>query len=98
MEDELHYKPISVRDLIAELHTTTTLMVDLAYSAVLFNDHELADEVIELEDKVDDLKTLLLMNTAIVVRDADDAEAMAGIIRMAVVADRISDPLWQYDP
>lgn len=66
-------------------------MVDLAYSSVLFNDRELADEVIELEKKVDDLKTLLLMNTAIVVRDADDAEAMAGIIRMAAVADRISD-------
>lgn len=91
MEGEIRYKPISVRDLLADLHTTTTLMVDLAYSAVLFNDRELAEEVIELEEKVDDLKTLLLMNTAIVVRDAEDAQAMAGIIRMAAVADRISD-------
>lgn len=91
MEEEIRYKPISVRDLLTELHSITTLMVDLAYSAVLFNDHELADEVIELERKVDDLKTLLLMNTAIVVRDADDAKAMVGIMRMAAVADRISD-------
>ena len=89
--EEIRYRPISVRDLLAELHTTSTLMVDLAYSAVLFNDRELAEEVIELEEKVDDLKTLLLMNTAIVVRDAEDAQAMAGIVRMAAVADRISD-------
>lgn len=91
MEEEIRYKPISVRDLLTELHTITNLMVDLAYSAVLFNDRELAEEVIELERKVDDLKTLLLMNTAIAVRDADDAKAMAGVIRMAAVADRISD-------
>lgn len=65
-------------------------MVDLAYSAVLFNDPELTEEVLELEKKVDDLKVLLLMNTAIVVRDADDAEAMVGIMRMGSVADRIS--------
>ena len=91
MRGKMQYRPISVRDLIVELHNVTTLMVDLAYSAVLFNDRELAEEVIELEARVDDLKTLLLMNTAIVVRDAEDAKAMAGIMRMAAVADRISD-------
>ncbi len=91
VKEEISYKPISVRDLLTELHTVTNLMVDLAYSAVLFNDHELAEEVIELEEKVDDLKTLLLMNIAIAVRDADDAKAMAGVTRMAAVADRISD-------
>ncbi len=66
-------------------------MVDLAYSAALFNDNELAEEVIELGEKVDDLKILLLMNTAIVVRDAEDAEAMVGIMRMGTVAHRISE-------
>jgi uncharacterized protein with PhoU and TrkA domain len=90
-EEEIKYRPISIRDIITELHTTTTLMVDLAYSAVLFNDNELAQEVIEFEERVDYLKTLLLMNTALVVRDAEDAEAMVGIMRMGAVADRISD-------
>lgn len=90
MDEEIRYKPISVRDLLTELHSITNLMVDLAYSAVLFNDRELAEEVVELEEKVDDLTTLLLMNAAIAVRDADDAKAMAGVVRMAAVADRIS--------
>jgi uncharacterized protein with PhoU and TrkA domain len=88
--EEIRYKPISVRDLLTELHTTSTLMIDLAYSAVLFNDNELAEEVIELEEKVLDLKTFLLMNTAIAIKDAEDAEAMVGIMRMGSVADMIS--------
>jgi len=89
-DDRLEYKPISVRDLLTELQTFTTFMVDLAYSAVLFNDYDLAEEVTEFEERVNYLKTLLLMNTAIAVRDAEDAEAMTGIMRMGAVADRIS--------
>jgi len=91
MEEEIRYKPVSIRDLLAELQTRTTLIIDLAYSAVLFNDLELAEEVIELRETVSDIRTLLLMNTAITVRDAEDAESMVGIMRMGTVADRISD-------
>lgn len=90
MDDEIRYRPISVRALLSELQTTTTLMIDLAYSSVLFNDKELAQEVIELEDKVEDLKRTLMMNTAIAIRNADDAEGMAGILEIASVADTIS--------
>ena len=89
-KEEIRYRPIPVRDLLTKLQTTTTIMIDLAYSAVLFNDCELAEEVIELEDKVEDLKTTLLMNTAIVIRDAQDAESMVGIMQMGTVADMIS--------
>ena len=91
MGRKVRYKPVSVRELLTELQSTTMLMIDLAYSAILFNDMELAEEVGELEEKVDDLKTLLLMNTAIAVRNAQDAEAMIGIMRMGTVADRISN-------
>ena len=90
MEKEIRYRPISVRRLLTELQSTSTLMVDLAYSSVLFSDKDLAEEVIELEKKVEDLKILLLMNTAIVIKDADDAEAMAGIMEVGGVADAIS--------
>lgn len=86
----MRYKPISIRELLTELHTISTLIIDLAYSAVLFDDYELAEEVIELEEKGEDLISLLLMNTALVIRDADDAEAMIGIMRMGSVAEKIS--------
>jgi len=91
VSEEIRYRPISVRELLTEMQTVIELIVDLAYSAVLFHDHDLAEEVMELEERVDNLKVLLLMNTAIVIRDAEDAEAMVGIMQMASAADRISD-------
>jgi uncharacterized protein with PhoU and TrkA domain len=90
MEDEIRYRPISVRELLSELQTASTLMIDLAYSSILFNDKDLAEEVIETEREVEELKTTLMMNTAIVIRDAEDAEGMIGIMEMGSVADTIS--------
>lgn len=90
LEEGVRYRPVSVKELLTELHTISTFMVDLAYSAVLFNDRELAQEVVELEEKVDNLRNLLLMNTAIAVRSAKDAEEMMGILRMGTIAARIS--------
>ena len=90
LEEKIRYKPISVRDSLIALQSTTMLMIDLAYSAVLYNDRDLAEEVVELEAKVDDLKILLLMSMALAVRDPDDAEGMVGIMWMGTVADRIS--------
>lgn len=90
-DGEIRYKPVSVRALLTEIQSTTELMVDLAYSSVLFSDTDLAEEVVELEERIDYLKTLLRMNTAIAVRDREDAEAMIGIMRVASAADRISD-------
>lgn len=90
-EEEIRYRPISVKELLTETQTVIELIVDLAYSAVLFHDHDLAEEVMELEERVDTLRVLLLMNTAIAIRDAEDAEAMVGIMQMASVADHISD-------
>jgi len=67
------------------------LMVDLAYSAVLFNDREIAEEVRELESRVEDLRYILGMNAMISVRDAQDAELMAPITMAASAANKISD-------
>jgi len=89
-EEEIKYKPISIMELLTQMHSTTTLMIDLAYSAVLFNDKDLAEEVSELEEKVENLKTTLLMNTAIAIKDAVDAESMIGIMEVGGAADTIS--------
>ena len=87
----VEYKPISVRELLIEMKNLSELMIDLAYSAVLFNDTDLAEEVLELEEKVDYLGYLLLMNTALAVRDGEDAERMSGIIQTAMAADKMSN-------
>ncbi len=88
---EIRYRPISAMDLLIELQTISNLMVDLAYSSVLFTDRELAQEVVELEDRVEDLRTLLMINVAVAARSAEDAEAMVGIMRLGTVAEMISN-------
>jgi uncharacterized protein with PhoU and TrkA domain len=67
------------------------LMIDLAYSAALFNSPELAEEVMEMERHMDTLAYLLNMNAMIAARDADDAESLVGVTVTATAADKISD-------
>jgi len=89
--EKIEYKPISVRELFLEMKNLSELMIDLAYSAALFNDKELAEDVLELENRVDTLTYLLDMEIMIATRDPDDAEALAGVSKVASAADKISD-------
>lgn len=90
-EKKVKYKPLSVKSLLTSIKNISELTVDLAYSAVLFNDAELREEVLELEEHVDYLIYLLFMSASFAVRDREDAERMAGIMKLAMAANRISD-------
>jgi len=89
--EKIKYRPIPVRELLLEMKNLSELMIDLAYSAALFNDKELAEDVMELETRVDTLAYLLEMQTMIAARDARDAEALIGVSTVASAADKISD-------
>ncbi|MGQ9564952.1 MAG: potassium channel family protein [Candidatus Bathyarchaeales archaeon] len=88
---KIEYKPVSVRDVLTEMKNLSELMIDLAYSAALFNSKELAEDVHELEERVDTLAYLLDMNAMIAARDAEDAESLVGVSVVASAADKISD-------
>ena len=89
--EKVKYKPIPVSDLLVEMKNLSELMIDLAYSAALFNDKELAEDVIELESRIDTLAYLLDMEIMIAARDAEDAETLIGVSTVAAAADKISD-------
>jgi uncharacterized protein with PhoU and TrkA domain len=89
--EKIEYKPIPVSDLLVEMKNLSELMIDLAYSAALFNDKELAEDVIELESRIDTLAYLLDMEIMIAARDAEDAETLIGVSTVASAADKISD-------
>jgi uncharacterized protein with PhoU and TrkA domain len=89
--EKIEYKPIPVRDLLVEMKDLSELMIDLAYSAALFDSRALAEEVIEMEKRVDTLAYILDMNAMIAARDAEDAEALVGVSVVATAADKISD-------
>ncbi len=89
--EKIEYKPKPVRDLLIEIKDLSELMIDLAYSAALFHSHELAEEVLELEKRVDTLTYILGMSAMLAARDAEDAEALIGVYAVATAADKISD-------
>jgi len=89
--EKIEYKPIPVSDLLLEMKNLSELMIDLAYSAALFNDKELAEDVMELESRIDTLAYLLDMEIMIAARDAKDAEMLIGVSTVAAAADKISD-------
>ena len=89
--EKIEYKPISARELFLEMKNLSELMIDLAYSAALFNDRELAEHVLELENHIDTLAYLLDMEIMLAARDAKDAEALLGISIAASAANKISD-------
>jgi len=89
--EKIQYKPISVRDLLVEMKDLSELMIDLAYSAALFNSRPLAEEVIEMERRVDNLAYQLDMSAMVAARDAKDAESLVAVSVVAGAADKISD-------
>jgi uncharacterized protein with PhoU and TrkA domain len=89
--EKIEYKPIPVRELLLEMKNLSELMIDLAYSAALYNDKDLAEDVLALESRVDYLSYLLDMEIMVAARDAKDAEALIGVSIVAASTDKISD-------
>jgi uncharacterized protein with PhoU and TrkA domain len=89
--EKVKYKPVGVRELLIEMKDLSELMIDLAYSAALFDSPALAEEVMEMESRIDTLTYLLNMNVMVAARDAEDAESLVGVTKVARAADKISD-------
>jgi uncharacterized protein with PhoU and TrkA domain len=89
--EKIEYRPISVREALTEMKDVSEIMIDLAYSAALFNSHELAEEVLELEKRVDYLAYIIDMNTMLAARDAEDAQHLTAVTTVAAATNKISD-------
>ena len=49
----------SIKDILIEMKNMSELMVDLSYSAVLFNSKDAAHEVLKLENRINRLERLM---------------------------------------
>ena len=87
----IEYTPVSVRETLIMMKDISELMIDLAYSSALFNNKALAEEVMELEDKMDTLVYILNMNLMLAARDKNDAESLAGVAKVGSLTNNISD-------
>lgn len=89
--DKVEYRPISVREALTEMKDVSEIMIDLAYSSALFDSNELAEEVMELEKRVDYLDYIIDMNVMLAARDAEDAEHLTAVTSVAAATNKISD-------
>ncbi|HDZ35508.1 MAG TPA: potassium channel family protein [Thermococcus sp.] len=83
--------PRNVKDIFVEMKNTAELMVDLAYSSVLFNEEEMAEEVLELEEYLDLLNYHLMVHAVLAARNPRDAEQITSILHMAHAIDDMSN-------
>jgi len=88
---EIEYEPTSVKDLLTEMKDISELIIDLAYSAVLFDNKVIAEEVKYLEVRMDKLNYDIRMMAMMAARTKEDAEQLAGILQVAEAAESISN-------
>ncbi|WP_226040106.1 potassium channel family protein [Natrinema sp. DC36] len=78
-------------DTIIHMKDFSELAVDLAYSSVLFDSEELAEEVRNLEVEVDAMQSRFEAWTLRAAADARDPVALRGLIQLGSSTERISD-------
>ncbi len=84
-------KSEEIVERFVELKDTSELMIDLAYSSLLLNSRELAEDVQTLEENVDRLHTdfeLLVLSTDF---KSEEAKGFLGLIRLGVATEKIAD-------
>ncbi|TQQ83810.1 potassium channel family protein [Halonotius terrestris] len=78
-------------DTIVHMKNLSELAVDLAYSSVLFDDVELAEEVRNLEVEVDNLESRFEAWVLEAAADAEDPVSLRGLIHLGTSTEVISD-------
>jgi uncharacterized protein with PhoU and TrkA domain len=80
----------TVKDLLVEIKDTTELMVDLAYSAILYDNEDIAEEVLELESRVLELLRQIRVVSVLAARRVEEAEMVSSILQIANAGQKIS--------
>lgn len=81
----------TVKDLLVEIRDTSELMIDLAYSAVFFDNDDIAEEVISLEKNMIEYLKEIRVVSILSVRRVDEAESVSSILQIANAAQKIGN-------
>ncbi len=81
-----------IETMLLELKDTSEFMVDLAYSSLLYNNSEIAEEVIFLEGRMDELGAEIQEQLLNVAKDKPDVVAKFSVIlRLQMAAEEIAN-------
>ena len=81
----------TVKELLVGAKDAAELMVDLAYAGIFFGDEAIAREVQRLERRLDELLVELRTVCMLAARTPEDAEQLAGVLKLAVAIEDIAD-------
>jgi uncharacterized protein with PhoU and TrkA domain len=84
-------KPRNLKDMLSEAKDTSELMVDLGYAALFFGDERMADEVAELEERLNELVHEMREVCVLAGRSKRDAEQIAGVLHVVSAIERLGN-------
>jgi uncharacterized protein with PhoU and TrkA domain len=87
MEDE----GANVKEIFTEMKDISELILDLAYSSVFFDNEEIAEEVHELETRMDELNYTIKTIALLGARTREGAEVISEILEVAAASEEIAN-------
>ncbi|MDP2666160.1 MAG: TrkA C-terminal domain-containing protein [Candidatus Diapherotrites archaeon] len=81
----------SVLDYIHEMYNRSSVAINLAFSAIILNDKELAEDVIAIEHQMNELKVELEKRVISSRVPAEEVESMAGVLEVAHATEQITN-------
>lgn len=91
MPKKIEHCSLNMKELLVGMKDTSELMLDLAYSAVIYDDEDIAEEVLRLEEKVDTLEYHMKITAMQAARSIDDAHQLSGVLKAASAAENIAN-------
>lgn len=91
ISDEVVEEKKTLKEILVEMKNFSEAITDLAYSSVLLNSKELAEEVVEMEEEIDKLRIEAEIKAMMSARNQEDAEDLVAMLHIASAAESISD-------
>ena len=91
MPKKIEHCSQNMKELLVGMKDTSELMLDLAYSAMIYDDEDIAEEVIRLEEKMDTLEYHMKITAMQAARRIDEAHQLSGVLKAASAAENIAN-------
>src|SRR4029078_11238685 len=83
--------PRNLKAMLSEAKDTSELMVDLGYASLFFADTRMADEVMELEERLTELVHEMREVCVLAARSKHDAEQMSSVLHVVSAIERMGN-------
>jgi len=80
-----------IEEMLKEVKESSELMIDLAYTALLLNNREIAEDVLELEERMDELHLNLEKMALKACSAARDPTSLLSVLRISSAAEELAD-------